>query len=485
MEQNARKMIQILGTSSNAGKTTLTMAICRYLSNMGYRVAPFKSVNMSLNSVALPDGTEISRSVWLQAKAARTLPDFHMNPFLMKPEGAGKSQIIMNGRSMGIYSVEEYHDLYVKMAIDTIKLDLEYLFGKYDVVVAEGAGSPAEINIMDRDFANIAVSEIWKTPALLVGDIDRGGIFASLYGTVRLMRSSDLVNWFVINNMRGDPSLLEPGIRKLEEITGKKTIGIVPHLENFTLPGEDSLDYSIYKGHGRFAVIRYPHMENYSEVDPLRLFGIDFFYADASNPKTLQTADFILLPGSKRVDLDLDYLTDSGLAAEIVHEAANGKYILGVCGGYQMLGKDIIFRELSNGEKYTRKGLGLLNVDTEYGTEKITGWVTGKFNLAAIGRDSEFKGYEIHFGVVKNHGEKPLLRIRNRLEGAVSGNGRIIGTNVHGLLENSTFLSYFMQETFYEYDMDGRLDENISKVSDHFMKNIDFSPVMNNLDLTG
>ncbi len=485
MEQNARRMIQVLGTTSNAGKTTLTMAICRHLSNMGYRVSPFKSVNMSLNSVALPDGSEISRSVWLQAKAARTSPDFHMNPFLLKPEGGGKSQIIMNGRSIGIYSVKEYHDLFVKMAADTIKLDLEYLFSNYDVVVAEGAGSPAEINIMDRDFANIAVSEIWKTPALLMGDIDRGGVFASLYGTVRLMRSSDLVNWLVINNMRGDPSLLEPGITKLEEITGKKTIGVVPHLENFTLPGEDSLDYNILKGHGGIAVIRYPHMENYSEVDPLRLFGIDFFYADASNPKTVREADFILLPGSKRVDLDLDYLTDSGLAAEIAQEAVNGKRILGVCGGYQMLGKTIIFQGVPNGEGHTRKGLGLLNVDTEYGSKKITGWVTGKFNHFVIGKDSGFKGYEIHFGVVKNHGEKSLLEINNRLEGAVSRNGRIIGTNVHGLLENGTFLSYLMQKTFNENDMDRILDRNISKVSDHFMKNIDFRPVMKNIGLTG
>ena len=223
------RMIQVLGTASDSGKSTLAMSLCYYFAEKGYKVAPFKAVNMSLNSISLKDSSEISRAQWLQAMAAGTEPSEFMNPFLIKPEGMGKSQIIVNGKSIGSLKVEEYYEYLKNNAEVIIKEALEKLSTEYEIIIAEGAGSAAEINMEGRDFANSYVSSIHRTPAILISDIDKGGVFASLYGTVKLMANSDLVKYMVINRMRGNWEMLSSGISKLEELTGKKVIGIIPY----------------------------------------------------------------------------------------------------------------------------------------------------------------------------------------------------------------------------------------------------------------
>lgn len=480
-------MIQVLGTSSNSGKTLLTMALCRHFSDMGLKVAPFKSLNMSLNSVSLPDGSEISRSVWLQALAARTAPDYHMNPFLLKPEGQSKSQLIVNGRSDGVFTMEEYREFAVERAITVIREDLEFLFGKYDVVVAEGAGSPAEINLTSRDFANIAVSGIWQTPAILLGNIDNGGVFASLYGTVKLMKSSHLVRWLVINQMRGDTDILSSGIDELEKLTDKRVIGVVPHVADVRLPGEDSLSYGTQdrRAGNRIAVIRYPYMENYSEVDPLILAGIGFTYVDAGNKEILSTSEAILLPGSKRVDADLEFLQNTGIAEHIREAADRGARIFGVCGGYQMLGGRINFAGHHDYEKDSVKGLGILDVETIYGKQKITGTVKGTFNEINSGLKSEFEGYEIRYGDVLGDNVNPLLLIEGQDEGAISPNRKIVGSNVHGLLENKSFLSYFSGVDLGKFDYRKRMNSQINNVTSNFVNNLALNEVYEALGIKG
>lgn len=485
MERHQQRMIQVLGTASSSGKTLVTMALCRHFSDLGYKVAPFKSMNMSLNSISLPDGSEISRSIWLQALAARTAPDYHMNPFLLKPEGNGKSQLIQNGVSRGIFSVAEYHKLALDRALEVIKDDLEYLFRHYDIVVAEGAGSPAEINLMDRDFANIAVSEVWQTAAILVGSIENGGLFASLYGTIKLMRSSHLVHWIVVNMMRGDASLLDPGLREIETLTGKKVIGVVPYIGNPGLPGEDSLDYRVssVRKDAEVAVIRYPHMENYSEVDPFLLRGIDFTYVDSSNKDALEQARIILLPGSKRVDEDLHYIIAEGIGERIIQASERGAKIFGVCGGYQMLGERIEFQGHQDYGDSSMDGLGLLDVRTIYEKNKKTGSVKGTFLEGACGISGDVEGYEIHYGTILRGNVNPLLFTGSEREGAITEDRRIIGTNVHGLLENTAFLKFILGEESGDFDYRKRIEENIDRATREIVQNLRLEEIYQYLNI--
>ncbi len=485
MDYSKKPLIQVLGTSSNSGKTTITMALCRHFSDLGYKVAPFKSVNMSLNSIALHDGREISRSVWLQSIAARTPPDYHMNPFLLKPEGNGKSQVIFNGKSIGVHTVTEYHEFMASEAMGIIREDLEFLFDNYDIVVAEGAGSPAEINLFGRDFANTVVSEIWGTPAILVGNIDTGGVFASLYGTVKLMKNSDLLRWLIINKMRGDAGLLGNGIESIEKLTGKKVIGVVPYIGKLDLPGEDSLNYDPLEHlvSTKIAVIKYPHMENYSEIDPLAIANIGFTYVDSSNKEMLENAEAILLPGSKRVDRDLEYLQDEGITYYLKRAHIRGTRILGICGGYQMLGKNIDFAGNQDYGNVSVKALGFLDINTIYEKEKKTGSVRGRFISATSGIEGEFEGYEIHYGKIITGDVNPLLSVENETEGSISENRSVIGTNIHGLLENQSFLKFFTGTHPTEFDYRKKIDENITKASQKIVKSLALHEIYGYLNL--
>ncbi len=462
------KIIQVLGTSSDSGKTTFAMALCRYFSNKGYKVSPFKAINMSLNSIALNDGSEISRAQWLQSVAARAMPSKYINPFLIKPEGNKKSQLIVLGKAIGSLTIEEYYKYIKKNGNKIIKNSLNELLKKYDIIIAEGAGSAAEINMYGSDYANIFVSNIYKTPAILISDIEKGGVFASLYGTVKLMEHKNLLKYMVINKMRGDKTLLYNGIEKLEKLLNKKVIGVIPY-SNISLPGEDSLNYNINKlKNNKVCIIKYPYMENYSDFDPFYLYNIGFNYITEKNIDDLNNCDIIILPGSKMVSYDLDYIKKTGIYNKII-ELSNNKKIIGICGGYQMLGKYIIDRNKIESNNTKIKGMGLLNIETSYNNIKKTDGVLYKLNSNIFGINDINKGYEIHYGDIINNNEKPMNYKNGMPEGSVKNN--IMGTNIHGIFENINFLTYLFNINFNKYNE--ILDNNINKTAELFINNID------------
>jgi adenosylcobyric acid synthase len=462
------KMIQVLGTASDSGKSTLAMSLCYYFATKGYKVAPFKAVNMSLNSISLNDSSEISRAQWLQATAAGSEPSKYMNPFLVKPEGMGKSQIIVNGKSIGTMKVNEYYEYLKRNAKTIIKEAIDNLSAKYDIIIAEGAGSAAEINMEGRDFANSYISSIYGTPAILISDIEKGGVFASLYGTVKLMTDSNLVKYMIINRMRGNSEMLSTGILKLEELTGKKVIGIIPY-SKISLPGEDSLNYNkpAIQNH-RICIIAYPHMEVYSDFDPFYLLNIGFTFVNKDNVDALERCDVIILPGSKLVGEDFHYMQEYGIASKLI-ELKDRKTIIGICGGYQMLGRRIM--DINNVElKETEmKCLGLLNMETKFMDRKITGSLSYTLNNKIFNENISGKGHEIHYGITVNNKELPLAYIDGKPEGSVNGN--IYGTNIHGIFENRALLNHILH--FDSGDYMEELIKNIDATSRLFTDNMD------------
>jgi len=476
--ENRPRILQVVGTSSSSGKSTIAMALCRYFSDLGYRVSPFKSVNMSLNSVSIEGGYEISRSQWLQAKAARAEPEKEMNPILLKPEGNGRSQVIVLGRSMGTMDQMSYGEFLSSDGKNVVKSSLDYLAGKFDLIVAEGAGSPAEINIFHRDLANMFVSGIYGTPALLVADIERGGVFASIYGTVKLMQRPELLKWIVINKMRGSSDLLRSGIEDIEELTGKKVIGVMPFTP-FRLPGEDSLDYGESGSPGgTICIIRYPQMENYSDVDPLIASGLGFTYITSPDQYGSAGCRSLLLPGSKNVESDMEFLLSTGLADIIRRHASAGGKVLGICGGFQMLGKRI---EDPAGVQISGKsmmGLGLLDTHTVYDKQKTVRTVLyGPYDSAPS--ETLRKGYEIHYGTVTT-GSRPFLLTDHGPEGAVSKSGNVMGTNIHGVLEHNNILSLFSGIPV-KMDYESEMEKNIDLFTKAFIESVDLDVIKRTL----
>jgi len=480
MSSHNRKMIQVIGTSSDAGKSTVAMALCRYISDSGFAVSPFKSVNMSLNSVSVNGRFEIARSQWLQSIASRVTPVPEMNPILLKPEGGMKAQVIVLGESLGKMDYEEYGSFLGKEGEHIIRCSLESLYENSDVVIAEGAGSAAEINLYGRDLANDFVSSIYNTPMILVSDIERGGAFASIYGVVKLMQRPDLLRWIIINKMHGNASLLSEGISKIEALTDKKVIGVVPSF-NFTLPGEDSLDYAREKVKGsRICVVRYPHIENYSDIDVLYSSGLGVKFIDGSNIDELNRCEIIILPGSKNVEADLEYLRSTGLHNLIVAAAQTQKKIVGICGGYQMLGREINDPYRTELEKETIQGLSILDCRTTYGEKKLVRNVSYRVDNLHIRSDEVGHGYEIHYGNVTTTEDHAFL-IGDEFEGSINRRGNVIGTNIHGILEHSAILSYITGANI-KFNYMENLEKNIDAFTEVFVKNTDLSGVLDYLN---
>ncbi len=469
----SRKVIQILGTSSNSGKTILTAGMLRALNSRGYRAAPFKAVNMSLNSIAIGDSAETSRSVWLQCKAARIEPVVEMNPFLLKPEAGGRSQVIRLGESAGPMDYTAYSRFLEEKGKETITRSLERLSTDYEVIVAEGAGSAAEINFRGKDLANSFVSGIFRTPAIVVADIRRGGAFASIHGTYWLMENKELARWFVINGMNGDGSLLRTGIAFLEQETGMKHLGTLQYRPSIRLPGEDSLDYD-FAGiqNPDIAVVRYPHMENQSDIDPLILSGVGFIYVDHRNPSAIRHAKAIILPGSKDVFRDLEYLRNSRLGELLLEAASEGKKILGICGGYQMLGRGISSRDEA------AEGFGLLNVSTTYMERKTVRNLRVRPNPDLFDRSEWMDGYEIHFGHVQSSEASSLFLTGTGREGSVAERGNVAGTNVHSVLESGYFMERFLGVQAPAKDYSVILEENIESLSHLIEESLDVDEIL-------
>ncbi|MDM8245729.1 cobyric acid synthase [Collinsella tanakaei] len=437
------KPLMIQGTMSNAGKSLLVAGLARVLVQDGVRVAPFKSQNMALNSFVTKDGCEMGRAQAMQAEAAGIEPDVAMNPILLKPEGARGSQVIVNGRATGTMPAREYF-AYRRSLIPTIRAAYDTLAANCDVVLVEGAGSPAEINLQRDDIVNMGLARLLDAPVVLVGDIDPGGVFAQLYGTVALLDETDRtrVRGLVANKFRGDVSILKPGLRPLEELCGAPVLGVVPYLD-IDVDDEDSLSSRLSsRGHDCIldvAVIRLPHLSNFTDFDPLmRHPAVGVRYV--TQAEELGRPDLAILPGTKSTLADLSWLRSSGVAACVLALAGQGTPVLGICGGYQMLGERIDDPLAVEGGGSAR-GLGLLSVRTAFAAEKHLMQTeitlhpgTGAFSCwdGLVAR-----GYEIHAGDTQID-DAPAASVREadgvlRPHGAVRGD--VLGTYLHGLFD--------------------------------------------------
>lgn len=430
--------LMVQGTTSDAGKSTLVAGLCRLLAREGGSVVPFKPQNMALNSAVTVDGGEIGRSTALQAQAAYLDPHTDMNPVLLKPNSDTGAQVIIQGHALTDMEAGAYHG-YKQRALEAVLRSHGRLSEHFSVVVAEGAGSPAEINLRENDIANMGFAEAVDCPVILVADIDKGGVFAHLVGTLELLSDSERarVEGFVINRFRGDLSLLQPGLDWLEQKTGKPVLGVLPYLRDLYLDAEDALTESAPKAEAplRVAVPVFSRISNHTDFDSLRLNPqVDLRWVLPGEP--LPACDWVILPGSKNVRRDLDLLRDSGWDEDLQRHLRYGGKVMGTCGGYQMLGQCIADPEGVEGRRGESRGLGLLPFTTVLEPGKQLHNVTGQLALPG-GGSANFTGYEIHCG--RSHGEaleRPLVTLSSgRSDGAISDDGQIIGTYVHGILD--------------------------------------------------
>ena len=429
----------VAGTTSDAGKSIVTTGLCRAFARRGLKVAPFKSQNMSNNSMVCADGSEIGRAQWIQALAAKAEPEAAMNPVLLKPGSDRRSHVVVMGQPVGEVSALDFVDgrrHLARAAYDAF----DDLSARYDVVVAEGAGSPTEINLRASDYVNMGLARHAGIPTVVVGDIDRGGVFAALFGTVALLEPDDqrLVAGFVVNKFRGDQSLLAPGLDQLTGLTGRPVYGVLPWRADLWLDSEDALDLDGRRAREgatalKVAVIRLPRISNFTDVDALGLEP-DLDVTFTSNPRGLSDADLVVLPGTRATMSDLAWLRERGLDRAIVTHAGAGRPVLGICGGFQMLGRTVADPEGVEGEPGAAiDGLGLLDVRTDFGAEKVLRLSSG----TALGGTTS--GYEIHHGrITRGDG------VEDFLGGARSA--AVFGTMWHGSLEGDTFRAAFLAE---------------------------------------
>ena len=425
------KNIMIQGTMSNAGKSLLCAGLCRILRQDGYRVAPFKSQNMALNSFITKDGGEMGRAQVVQAEAAGIEPDVRMNPILLKPTTDVGSQVIVAGQVQGNMRAMEYYRR-KREYIPAILEAYNSLASEYDIIVIEGAGSPAEINLKQEDIVNMGLAKLVDAPVLLVGDIDRGGVFAQLYGTVALLEEDEQkrIKGTVVNKFRGDRSILEPGIRILEELCGVPVAGVIPYT-HVDIDDEDSLTERFARTTERklldIAVIRLPRISNFTDFAPFeRYANVSLRYVE--RVADLHSPDMILIPGTKSTIADLKWLRQSGLEAAILKAASAGTLIFGICGGYQMLGRRISDPDRVEAAGTTEiQGLGLLDMDTVFLGEKVQTQVAGTFDgvtgLLSGLNGMDYTGYEIHMGCSQE--KKPPLQ----------GRSNVYGSYIHGVFD--------------------------------------------------
>jgi adenosylcobyric acid synthase len=448
-----RGTLLVAGTHSDAGKSVVVAGICRWLAREGVRVAPFKAQNMALNSFVTREGAEIGRAQAAQAAAARVEPEAAMNPVLLKPS-AHDTQVIVRGRPRATASARSYQGM-KKDLLPIVLESLEDLKSRFDVVVCEGAGSPAEINLRPHDLANMGLARAAKLPVILVGDIDRGGLFASLYGTLALLSAEDqaLIAGFLVNKFRGDPVVLAPGLEKLSRLTNRPFLGTLPYVAGLGLDGEDSLALDAKRevkpplGRDvlRVAVARLGRISNFTDFDALA-HEPGVFVSFTTSPTEILSADLAIIPGTKATVADLAGLRSRGLSGAFEERARRGLPTLGVCGGYQMLGERIV-DGIESGEE--APGLGLLPVETLFGEEKLLGRPAGR---APLFGNAEVSGYEIRHGRVHRHGGEPLFVGDGFEEGCRAG--AVFGTSWHGVIESDAFRRSFLRFVAGERGLD-------------------------------
>lgn len=442
------KAVMVLGATSGAGKTLMVTALCRIASDRGLRVMPFKGQNMSLNSTVTEDGEEIARAQQLQALAARERPTALMNPILLKPKGDSVSQVMVLGKPHADMGVHEYYDGFAPgRGIEVIDQSLDRLRKMCDLVVIEGAGSPAEINMMDKDITNMRVALQADADCLLVVNIEWGGAFAYILGTLNLLpeREKRLFRGTIITNLYGDAAGLEEGVREVEKRTGVLVVGVVPHLD-LSLPDEDSMFLDRGKGSrgSVVAVVRLPRIANFTDFDALGLEEVEVRFVE--RPDELRSAAAIIIPGTKNTVEDMLWLRKSGLA-NAISELRGQVPIIGICGGYQMLGEVVSDPQgLEGGAPADHAGLGLLRVRTSFDTyDKRTVQVEGRIACA----EGKVRGYEIHMGKTESR-EEPLLHIieegKEHPEGAISADGMVMGTYMHGIFDLPSFRRFYLDK---------------------------------------
>ncbi|MFZ3121828.1 MAG: cobyric acid synthase [Thermodesulfovibrionales bacterium] len=459
------KALMIQGTGSGAGKSLLVAALCRIFKKSGLNVAPFKAQNMALNSYITLEGGEIGRAQALQAEAAKIEPTVDMNPILLKASGEMGSQVIIHGKVHSTMKAGEYY-AFKKEAWNAVKASFDRLSQKHELIIMEGAGSPAEINLMDVDIVNMSIAKHAKAPVILVGDIDKGGVFASLYGTVKLLgKDSRHIKAYVINKFRGDLSILKPGLAMISEKTGKPVIGVLPYINNIDLPEEDGL--SLQGSNSKFkiqnsksekikikiVILHLQYISNFTDVDPfMHEPDVEIIYS--RNTAEIENADMVIIPGSKNTVKDLMFLNETRLDESIKRAYSKGIQIMGMCGGYQMLGKKIYDPHGIESQHKEVDGLGLLNIETTFEKEKTTCRVEGdlvrssEFGVKSS-ENTKLTGYEIHMGT--SRGDIGLFKVRRLssnsslvtrhssliLDGSINGN--CWGTYIHGIFENDSF----------------------------------------------
>ena len=485
--------LMIQGTTSDAGKSALTTGLCRALLRRGYRVAPFKPQNMALNSAVTPEGGEIGRAQAVQARACGLAPHTDMNPVLLKPNTDLGSQVIIHGRAVGNMNARAYHD-YKPRAMAAVLEAHARLAQRYEAVIVEGAGSPAEINLRAGDIANMGFAEAVDCPVILIADIHRGGVFAHLVGTLELLSPSERarVAGFVINRFRGDIGLLQSGLDWLERRTGKPVLGVLPHLHGLYLEAEDSLTARDLPGGEeaggsrlRIVAPTTPRLSNHTDFDALRLHpGVDFRFVGPS--ETIPGADLIILPGSKSVGADLAWLRAEGWDRAILRHLRYGGKLLGLCGGFQMLGRAIHDPLGLEGPPGATPGLGLLDFETRLEAEKRLGNVSGTLSLEG----ARVAGYEIHAGHSGGPAlERPACRLEHGPEGALSEDGQILGSYVHGLFDEPEAQAALLRWAGWtqpcRFDIAAASEGGIERLADAVETELDLHRLIELLGLSG
>ncbi|MCG4571150.1 cobyric acid synthase [Clostridium cochlearium] len=475
--------IMIQGTGSSVGKSILVTALCRIFKQDGYTVCPYKSQNMALNSYITHDGKEMGRAQVLQAYAAGLEPEAYMNPILLKPTGDKKSQIIFNGEVYGNSTAMEYHNMKTKFG-KKLKEQFKDIEEKFDIVVIEGAGSPAEINLRDKDIVNMGFAEMVDAPVLLAGDIDRGGVFASLAGTMLLLTEEEKkrVKGTLINKFRGDIEILKPGLKMLEDIIKRPTVGVVPYLK-LQLEDEDgAVEFNRnINAPIDIAVIKLPRISNFTDFDALKIEE-DVSIRYITTKEDFGNPDLLIIPGTKNTIEDLLELRKCGLEDKIKEYSKTGT-VIGICGGYQMLGKTLKDPYKVESDELETEGMGLLNVDTVFEKEKITTRVKAK------SKDTEVYGYEIHMGICTyKEGAKPLFSIYdengkkvNRQDGAINEKENVMGTYIHGVFDGVEFREKVLNnirkikgiEEKKAIQYENLREKNLDMLADLVRKNVD------------
>jgi adenosylcobyric acid synthase len=507
-----KNALMVLGTASHVGKSILTAGLGRVLADDGYRVAPFKAQNMSLNSAATPDGGEIGRAQALQAEACRAVPSLDMNPVLLKPSTDTGAQVMLLGKIWGQVTASDYHTRRVEQLFPQVLDAYKRLAAEHDLILLEGAGSPAEINLREHDIVNMRMAHAADAACLLIGDIDRGGVFASLLGTLELLEPEDRarIRGFIINKFRGDESLLRPGVAMIERRLGLPCVGVVPFLRDLGLDEEDGVAMedrpsaarrwkNLESGPARalrIGVIALPHMANFTDFDALALEP-SISLAFIEEPEEMAAADLLILPGTKQTLDDLHWLEQRGFCRELHRLRQIGVPIIGICGGYQMLGVAVEDPHgiENQGEPCSRMALGLLPVRTVLRAEKTVRRVQGSLRRNFFRNESSaqlaFAGYEIHLGeTFYQTGARPLADIERGgamasvPDGAVDKSGHIFGTYVHGFFDNDDFRHAFIRAARAAVDLapaqqyarvGAERQARIDRLADHLRKSLDMN----------